>query len=298
MENIGFWIITTICVLVGATWVAALAVSIFPKKEYEGEVVTALRDLVKKFILMVSEGTGWKTLGAIIGLVLINTMPDLEDMWRAILSVLDITVFQGLKMMQNKTVITRQSIERITGAQISSANKGIVLPTARDMVDTFVDHINPNNARFLAAEQPSGVVFKPVPDTSVPFNDDDRAEMPQALQDIIAEWFERSITHKPTMPDIPPVSNVLPYQWQAANEQRAEEAGRIIEEEGFYKVFPTKDRDAAYKFRRNCSLKVWNRVNYLWALAGRRWFDYGMALWRFEDSKVNKPPEPRPQPEW
>lgn len=287
------WFVVVIACMIALTCVAAVVLSLFPKKETDGEVIIALRGLVSKFILWVQEGISWKTLVLVGGPLLIMYFPGLEPMYKAIVAILGWGTFGVLKQKQNAVIIETKAAKDMQWQKLmveqSSRNtpaKDVkILPTSTGGV-TGPSELKPN------------VTYKPTPDTSVPFNDDDRAEMPQPLQDIVIEWFGRSVTHRPTMPDIPPVEGVLPYQWEKANQQRAEEADRVLEEEGYYKVFPIKDLDAAYKFRKNCSLKVWNRVNFLWRLAFQRWMEYGMALWKFEDSKVNKPPEPRPQPDW
>ncbi len=144
------------------------------------------------------------------------------------------------------------------------------------------------------------IAWKPVPNTMPEFTDLDRELMTEELMSAISEVYTKLVTHKPSMPTIqPPGEDILPYAWDKAMEQRTNQAAGIIAEEGWDKVFTAIELNNLTKLRgRNCDWRLWDRINDHWRIVYNRWFDYGMALWLYYDRQINKPPVPRPQPEW
>jgi hypothetical protein len=122
---------------------------------------------------------------------------------------------------------------------------------------------------------------KPVVDTYPGFTSEDTELMPQVLLAKIAEWFGRAASIPPIVPDIPNPTVVGYTEAKARDAQRLQQAQDEIMTQCL-KIFPGGELDASYALRKNCDVRVWNRVNYFWNAAKDRWCIYGLSLWLYE----------------
>lgn len=216
----------------------------------------------------------------------------LEGMLMAMLSALGYTskeAYQNVRFGQMKANATKPD-----------TTIAPVAPQINEKQSTAIDKQTTTIPPDKQAQKKPAVPWKPIPNTTPEFTDLDKELMSEELMSAIAEWYTKPISHRPTLPEIPPPgADVLPYAWDKAMEQRTNQAAGIITEEAWDKIFDPMELNRVTQLRgKNCDWRLWDRIQDHWRVAFNRWIDYGMALWLYYDRQVNKPPEPRPQPDW
>ncbi len=114
------------------------------------------------------------------------------------------------------------------------------------------------------------VRLPPNVDTMPPFDASD-GELNNAQLDLIRAWYMKPVTDKPSLPD---VSVGTPNRVMTAQNEIAMEA---------LTVFPGSLADEVLRLRKDCSEKIWMRINFHSAEARRRWINYGLALWAYRE---------------
>ena len=125
-----------------------------------------------------------------------------------------------------------------------------------------------------------GKIAAPTVDTMPPFEEID-SELTADIKKAIAGWYGKATSNPPTMPEIPKPEATLYTDIRERDAQRALQAQNAIAQEAT-KVFDGKELTEAYKLRKDCSYRVFQRINYHWDTAMHRWVDYFFALWQYQ----------------